>query len=399
MFPQIKRSAANLNNNIKNRIPAKVSLDGQNCQSTKVTPDGSRHRTDRRIQKRGCESRNVLSSGPAFGSSTDLEVCRPNITQPTQRSKDNSDPPKQHPLHHVNIATPKCRSRRGDASKSTTVSNVISSKTERASLPSKRNLSAFVQSSTLQQGKLDAIGDAPGKLHSTEPNKKPSSKKENLPKKAKCPGQRPRMTETTLTSSDICALNAKVETSQKNIDKVVEELRHSSQTFASSVKTPHKNKRSHATAFTECNGSITHGRSKKTRNNTPHELAKRTTSGALKSPIPRAPDVTIFPRLAYIMRCDENGVPAGRAPFRRPTPVTHTIRDQVGNPLPRTEKPLAEILKYDQERRRRDPMVRTNYWSRFPKPSPPRNGRWICHKQLSSAKMPLRGSWPRRPQM
>jgi hypothetical protein len=113
-------------------------------------------------------------------------------------------------------------------------------------------------------------------------------------------------------------------------------------------------------------------------------------------------------KMKYVMDCDENGVPAERPPFRRDSPqVTHTIRDQVGNPLfrkdvIREETPLDLFLENDHETRMRDSKARTSHLRRgaFHKRSPERSGKVLqmpkttgrgsYHKKIRSARMPMR---------
>jgi hypothetical protein len=120
-------------------------------------------------------------------------------------------------------------------------------------------------------------------------------------------------------------------------------------------------------------------------------------------------------KMKYVMDCDENGVPAERPPFRRDSPqVTHTIRDQVGNPLfrkdvIREETPLDLFLENDHETRMKDSKARASHLRRggFHRRAPERSGnvlqmpkttgRGSYHKKIRSTRMPMRNFSFRRP--
>ncbi|OQV08799.1 hypothetical protein CLAIMM_13019 [Cladophialophora immunda] len=252
------------------------------------------------------------------------DVCT-SKTRPTRQSEDNSDPLERIPFGY--IRSTESKSRHGDPPEAGAAANGFPPKIRRAPSPWNRNLSNRIQVSSLQQENLKLVQKATVNLYSPQSAKTVSLKKAEVPKKAESP-KRTQIPGTALTVSDNYALNAKVEEVCKDTDKVVEELRHSSQTVVRSFKPPRKNKRPHSAAFSEHGGSRKGGKRKPNSTNTTYDLVERTTPGAPKSAIPRDNDVPIFPRMEYLMGCDRNGVPAKRAPFRRPTPLTHTLRDQ-----------------------------------------------------------------------
>ncbi|KIW28911.1 uncharacterized protein PV07_04765 [Cladophialophora immunda] len=282
IFPQTKRTVAN-RTNLTSRVAAKVRVG-------RHTPD----------------------------------VCT-SKTRPTRQSEDNSDPLERIPFGY--IRSTESKSRHGDPPEAGAAANGFPPKIRRAPSPWNRNLSNRIQVSSLQQENLKLVQKATVNLYSPQSAKTVSLKKAEVPKKAESP-KRTQIPGTALTVSDNYALNAKVEEVCKDTDKVVEELRHSSQTVVRSFKPPRKNKRPHSAAFSEHGGSRKGGKRKPNSTNTTYDLVERTTPGAPKSAIPRDNDVPIFPRMEYLMGCDRNGVPAKRAPFRRPTPLTHTLRDQ-----------------------------------------------------------------------
>ncbi|OCT45560.1 hypothetical protein CLCR_01409 [Cladophialophora carrionii] len=135
---------------------------------------------------------------------------------------------------------------------------------------------------------------------------------------------------------------------------------------------------------------------------------KKSLSGS-SMPCARVTKVTYHgPKMMYVMDCDEDGGPAERPPYRRDSPhVTHTIRDQIGNPLfrkdvIREETPLEVFLRHDHETRMKDLRARASRFRRggFHRPSPERTGRvlqiprstWtgFYHKNARSARMPMR---------
>ncbi|OAP57817.1 hypothetical protein AYL99_08555 [Fonsecaea erecta] len=400
-FLQTKRSAVNPGNRIKNKIPATVRNSMQNVSSDRGNRRGmqsgdactSKAHPNAAIDTIPGKDSEAPKATGFEESATDWSPG--NLNQEDQENQSmRMIPDGSHQGAEKGARRRGCESSNIYPPRSITGSNTMLSNIGRASSPPKRNLSACAQPLFLQQETRKMGRNETESHYNTRSYKRVRAWKKKPPKKPKCPKQQPRMAETTLAVSDIYA---QVDTGRKNIDEVVDELRHSSQTFATSFQTPRKTKRSHSTAFNEVSVSFKRGKGRPNRDNTTYELMKGTTPGAPKSPIPRADDVTIFPRLEYLMGCDENGVPARRAAFRRPTPLTHTIRNQVGEPLPREETPLEELLRCDQERRRRDPKTKANFWGRFPKPSPWRSGKGVWCKPVNSTTMPFRGFGPRRP--